>query len=63
MIIIILISLIPSFLFFLWRGGVGWGNGGIGNGYVTVQNLIQVKIFNLGWFSISFVSQHWLFMN
>ena len=61
MIIIILISLIPSFLFFC--GGVGWGNGGIGNGYVTVQNLIQVKIFNLGWFSISFVSQHWLFMN
>ena len=64
MIIIILISLIPSFPFSLWRGGGGeGGNGGIGNGYVTVQNLIQVKIFNLGWFSISFVSQHWLFMN
>ena len=63
MIIIILISLIPSFVFFRGRGGVGGGNGGIGNSYVTVQNLIQVKIFNRGWFSISFVSQHWLFMN
>ena len=62
MIIIIFISLIPSFPFSLWRGG-GGGNGGIGNGYVTGQNLIQVKILNLGWFSISFVSQHWLFMN
>ena len=62
MIIIILISLIPSFPFSLWRGGVGeWG---LGNGYVTGQNLIQVKIFNIvGWFSISFVSQHWLLMN
>ena len=43
MIITILISLIPSFPSSLWRGGRGGGNGGIGNGYITGQTLIQVK--------------------